>query len=58
VLVGTDVLVGAEVIVDTGDSVTMKVEVGCGVRLEVAVGKLGTMVMPGVLVGTLGTHSN
>ena len=54
---GTLVLVGMEVIVGTGESVTMKVEVGAGVRLGVAVGKLGMMVTPGVWVGTLGTQS-
>jgi hypothetical protein len=53
---GTLVLVGADVIVGTGESVMMKVEVGANV--EVAVGKLGTMVTPGVRVGTLGTQSN
>ena len=49
---------GIFVLVGTGDSVTMKVEVGGRVRLGVAVGKLGTVVMPGVLVGTFGTQSN
>ena len=53
---GMFVLVGAEVIVGMGDSVTIKVEVGCNVG--VAVGKLGTTVTPGVLVGTFGTQSN
>ena len=53
---GIFVLVGADVIVGTGDSVTMKVEVGC--KVGVAVGKLGTTVTPGVLVGTFGTQSN
>ena len=55
---GTFVFVGADVIVGTGESVTMKVEVGCCVGLGVAVLKLGTMVIPGVLVGTFGTQSN
>ena len=49
---------GIFVLVGTGDSVTMKVEVGGRVRLGVAVGKLGAVVMPGVLVGTFGTQSN
>ena len=53
---GTGVLVGAEVRVGMGDSVTMNVEVGVG--LDVAVLKLGTTVIPGVLVGTFGTHNN
>ena len=53
---GMFVLVGAEVNVGTGESVTMKVEVGS--KVGVAVGKLGTTVMPGVLVGTFGTQSN
>ena len=48
---------GMLVFVGTGESVTMKVDVGCGVRLGVAVGKLGMMVTPGVCVGTLGTQS-
>jgi len=47
---------GMLVLVGTGESVTMKVEVGGGGRLGVAVGKLGTVVMPGVLVGTFGTQ--
>ena len=47
---------GMFVLVGTGESVTMKVEVGGGVRLGVDVGKLGTVVMPGVLVGTFGTQ--
>ena len=55
---GMFVLVGTEVIVGTGEAVTMKVEVGGKVRLGVAVLKLGTMVTPGVLVGTFGTQSN
>ena len=55
---GMFVLVGAEVSVGTGESVTMKVEVGGWVRLGVAVLKLGIIVMPGVLVGTFGTQSN
>ena len=49
---------GMFVLVGTGDSVTIKVEVGDGVRLGVAVLKVGMMVMPGVLVGTFGTHSS
>ena len=49
---------GTFVLVGTGDSVTIKVEVGDGVRLGVAVLKVGMMVMPGVLVGTFGTHSS
>ena len=48
-------MVGVEVRVGTGDSVTMNVEVGGSVG--VAVLKLGMMVTPGVLVGTFGTHS-
>ena len=52
------VVAGTLVLVGTGDSVTMKVEVGCRVRLGVAVGKLGTVVMPGVLVGTFGTQNS
>ena len=51
------VLVGAEVIVGTGESVMMKVEVGDGVMLGVAVWKLGMIVTPGVSVGTFGTQS-
>ena len=47
---------GTFVLVGTGDSVPMKVEVGGSVG--VAVLKFGTMVMPGVLVGTFGTQSN
>ena len=49
---------GTLVLVGIGDSVTMKVEVGDGVRLGVTVLKVGTMVMPGVLVGTFGTQNS
>ena len=49
---------GTLVLLGTGDSVTMKVEVGDGVRLGVALLKVGTMVMPGVLVGTFGTQNS
>ncbi len=54
---GIFVLVGADVIVGSGESVTMKVEVGDGVIVGVAVGKLGMIVTPGVWVGMLGTQS-
>ena len=47
---------GTFVLVGTGDSVTMNVEVGDGVKVGVV--KVGMTVMPGVLVGTFGTHSN
>lgn len=50
---GTFVLDGVAV-AGTGDSVTMKVAVGEGVVLGVDV--LGITVIPGVLVGTFGTH--
>jgi hypothetical protein len=46
----------AGMLVGTGDSVTMNVEVGDGVKVGVV--KVGIMVMAGVLVGTFGTHSN
>ena len=49
---------GIAVLVGTGESVTMNVDVGGKVSVGVAVLKLGTMVMPGVLVGTFGTQSN
>jgi hypothetical protein len=49
---------GIAVLVGIGESVTMNVEVGGTVQVGVAVLKLGTMVMPGVLVGTFGTQSN
>ena len=37
---------GTLVLVGIGDSVTMKVDVGDGVRLGVTLLKVGTMVMP------------
>ncbi len=55
---GMFVLVGMDVSVGTGESVMMKVEVGDGVMLGVAVSKLGMMVTPGVRVGMFGTQSN
>ena len=58
VLAGSLVFVGAVVNEGVGESVGIKVAVGCCVKLEVAVGKLGTIVIPGVRVGTFGTQSN
>ena len=58
VLVGSLVLVGVGVDVGARVSVGANVAVGCCVKLGVAVGKLGTMVMPGVRVGVFGTQSN
>ena len=55
---GMLVLVGADVIVGTGESVTMKVKAGNNVAVGVAVEKLGMIVTPGVRVGTFGTQSN
>lgn len=49
---------GMAVLVGTGESVTINVDVGGTVKVGVAVLKLGTMVMPGVLVGTFGTYSS
>jgi len=58
VAVGRLVFVGAVVAEGgTDEAVIVKVEVGGGVRLGVAVLKLGMDVTPGVLVGTLGTQS-
>ena len=56
VIVGINVSVGIAV-GGTGESVTMKmmVSVGMGVAEAVLVLKGGMTVMPGVLVGTLGT---
>ena len=45
---------GTLVSVGIGELVTMNVEVAEGMCVQVAVG--GTMVTPGVLVGTFGTH--
>lgn len=55
---GTFVSVGA-VVAEGGTAVSVctKVEVAGGVRLGVAVLKLGMVVTPGVLVGTLGTYN-
>ena len=58
VAVGMLVSVGAVVGEGAGVSVTGTVDVAGGVKLGVAVLKLGILVTPGVLVGTLGTYNN